>query len=125
MPNIPDGRYNTKPWDQPAEGGIIVAPTSAEPNWNYLGPFSSNQERLTQQALAVATMTRRDIQRSVSAPLPQIRHNPDRFGYGDRTQPDIRDVISLDRAYQEQRSTWFSGADTNLTGSTRNSLEGV
>lgn len=124
MPNTADGRYDrTKPWDRIQPGGIVEAPTSAEKNWNYLGPFSSNEERLTQQALTVASMSRDDILRDVKAPLPQVRQFPERFGYGDRLQPSIEDVVSLDRAYNEPRMTWFSGGDQQ--GTSRNSMEGV
>jgi hypothetical protein len=122
MPNTADGRYDHKPWDAIQPGGIVAAPTSAEKNWNYLGPFASNQERLTQQALTVATMSRDDILRDVRPVLPQIRQFPDRF-IGASSQPTIEDVVSLDRAYNEPRANWFSGGD--MSGSSRNSLEGV
>lgn len=123
MPNTADGRYDHKPWDAVQPGGIVAAPTSAEKNWNYLGPFSSNQERLTQQALTVATMSREEILRDVRPPLPQLRQFPGRFSVGASSQPTIEDVVSLDRDYNEPRANWFSGGD--MTGSSRNSLEGV
>lgn len=126
MPNSPDGRYdNTKPWDKPAPGGIIVAPTSAEQSWSYKGPFSSNEERLTQQALVSNTLPREVLQQQVRPNLPQIQQFPSRFGLGDSRQPGIDDIVTLDRAYQNQRSTWFSGGGGDFSGSSRNSMEGV
>jgi hypothetical protein len=116
-----DGRYDyTKPWvtNNPSENATA-------PSWSYTGPWSSNMERLTQQALMVMTIPGAQIQQMVKAPLPQIRLFPDRFGFGNRTQPDIEDVISLDRIYQEPRVSWYSGSPAGYSGSSRNSLEGI
>lgn len=117
MANEFDGRYDqTKPWDGP--GG------STPSRWTYNGPWSSNEERLTQQALMVATLSGRQIQEIVRPNLPQIRLFPDRFGFGVRLQPEIEDVISIDRVYTEPRVSWYSGGPAGYSGSSRNSLEG-
>jgi hypothetical protein len=116
-----DGRYDyTKPWvtNDPSDGAGI-------PRWGYNGPFSSNMERLTQQALMAATMSGTELAASVRPPLPQIRVFPDRFGFGNRMQPDINDVISLDRVYTEPRVSWYSGSPAGYSGSSTNSLGNV
>ena len=84
-----DGVYDyTKPWRAPIE------PDQVAKRWSYLGPWATNMERLTQQALMVATIPGKDIQAMVRPPLPQIRLFPDRFGYGERSQPGIEDVVT-------------------------------
>ena len=124
-----DGNYDqTKPWAGPGDSGANAtnryAPTSSEQSWTYLGPWASNEERLTQQALVVGSMTAAQIRKSVVAPLPQIRLFPDRFGFGPRTQPEIEDVVSIDRVYTEPRVSWYSGGVGSYSGSSRNSLAG-
>jgi hypothetical protein len=123
-----DGQYDkTKPWqgafDSSGTAATRYAPTSAEQGWSYLGPWASNEERLTQQALVAATLTTKQIQKLVKPPLPQIRTFPDRFGYGMRTQPEIDDVVSIDRVYTEPRVSWYSGSPAGYGGASRNSLE--
>lgn len=141
-----DGRYDyTKPWVQnPGTDPFSIgqqenqSPNFDEdaplnPNgvfdlparYSYNGPWSSNMERLTQQALMVATIPGTVLQQVVRPPLPQIRLFPDRFGFGERQQPDIYDVVSLDRVYMEPRVSWYSGSPAGYSGSSRNSLEGV
>lgn len=114
-----DGRYDrTKPWQvaSPAEEDY------AQPKWTYNGPWASNMERLTQQALMVATIPGAQLQEMVRPPLPQIRLFPDRFGYGLRSQPEIDDVVSIDRNYIEPRVSWYSGSPAGYSGSSRNDL---
>lgn len=122
-----DGQYDrTKPWqrsmDPEGNANNRYGPTSAEQAWNYLGPWASNEERLTQQAIAVASIPGAKIQQMVRPNLPQIRLFPDRFGYGYRTQPEIDDVVSVDRVYTDPRVSWFSGGPAGYSGSSRNSL---
>jgi hypothetical protein len=124
-----DGQYDrTKPWQRSSdpEGNASnrYAPTSSEQSWNYLGPWASNEERLTQQAIAVASIPGAKIQQMVRPPLPQIRLFPERFGYGYRTQPEIDDVVSVDRVYTDPRVSWYSGGPAGYSGSSRNSLAG-
>lgn len=124
-----DGNYDqTKPWAGPGDSGANAtnrhAPTSAEKSWSYLGPWASNEERLVQQALVVATIPGAKIRDMVKPPLPQIRLFPDRFGFGPRTQPEIEDIVSIDRIYTEPRVSWYSGGVGSYSGSSRNSLEG-
>ena len=145
-----DGRYDyTKPWvynpESYANAGVesqiqpgATAPNFDEnaalnpnsiwsnpPRWAYNGPFASNMERLTQQALMAATMPGVQLQEMVRPPIPQIRLFPDRFGFGERSQPDIYDVISLDRVYMEPRVSWYSGSPAGYSGSSRNDLGSV
>ena len=111
-----EGNYDyTKPWA--SQGG-----SNQKPRWTYSGPWSSNEERLTQQALMVATIPGAQIQEMVRPPMPQIQLLPPRFGYGDRRQPEIEDVISIDRVYMEPRVSWYSGGPAGYTGSSRNDL---
>jgi len=113
-----DGQYDyTKPW----QAQRIVAP-SGNPRWTYNGPWSSNEERLTQQALAVALIPGAALQELVRPNLPQIQLLPPRFGYGNRTQPAIDDVVSVDRNYVEPRVSWYSGSAAGYSGSSRNDL---
>lgn len=120
MSNTTDGRYDyTKPWVTGTPAG-----DAQQPRWAYNGPWSSNMERLTQQALMAATIPGAELQEMVRPPLPQIRLFPDRFGFGERRQPDIDDVVSLDRVYTEPRISWYSGSPAGYSGSSRNSLEG-
>lgn len=108
--NTPDGVYDRKPWDE--KNGV--------PRWTYAGPFASNEQRLTQQALMAAEMTSDEIRASVTQPLPQIQANPKRVGY-DRTAPGIEDILSLDRRYTG-RISWYSGSPAGYSGTSRNAL---
>jgi len=112
-----DGNYDyTKPW----RNGITDQ--QGWPKWTYNGPWSSNEERLTQQALVVATLTGAQVQQMVRPNLPQIQLFPPRMGYGLRRQPEIDDVVSIDRNYTEPRVSWFSGGPAGYSGSSRNDL---
>lgn len=116
-----DGRYDyTKPWvtGDPSEDSY----RNPQPRWSYNGPFSSNMERLTTQALMAATIPANQIQQMVRPPLPQIQLFPNRFGFGVRTQPEIDDVVTLDRVYTEPRISWYSGSPAGYSGSSRNDL---
>ena len=70
----------------------------------------------------VATIPGAQIQQMVRPNLPQIRLFPDRFGYGDRRQPEMDDIVSIDRNYVEPRVSWYSGGPAGYTGSSRNDL---
>jgi hypothetical protein len=115
-----DGVYDhTKPWRSGEPTDVV------KPRWTYDGPWASNMERLTSQAIAVATMPGAAIQELVRPPLPQIRLFPDRFGFGERTQPTIDDVVSINRNYMEPRVSWYSGSAAGYSGSSRNSLQDI
>jgi hypothetical protein len=112
-----DGNYDyTKPWrnNQTDQQG--------RPKWSYSGPWSSNEERLTQQALMTAIASPDQIRQNVRPNLPQLRLFPNRFGFGERTQPGIDDIVSIDRAYTEPRISWYSGSPAGYSGSSRNDL---
>ena len=111
-----DGVYDhTKPWRAP------VQPDQVAKRWQYNGPWSSNMERLTSQALMVATIPAAEISQMVRPPLPQIRLFPDRYGY-DRRAVGIDDVVTVDRNYVEPRISWYSGSPAGYTGASRNTL---
>lgn len=113
-----DGVYDyTKPWRAGVPSDVV------QPRWTYNGPWASNEERLTQQALVVATIPGAQLAELVRPPMPQIRLFPPRFGWGERTQPGIDDVVSVDRVYTEPRVSWFSGGVGSYSGSSRNGLE--
>ena len=112
-----DGNYDyTKPWRAP------VQPDQVAKRWQYNGPWASNMERLTSQALMVMNIPGSEIQAMVRPPLPQIRLFPDRFGYGDRSQPGIEDVVTVDRNYHEPRVSWYSGGVAGYEAASRNDL---
>lgn len=118
MPDSPDSRYASRPWTPG------VSPEPVAPRWQYLGPFTSNEERLTQQAIQAAVLPGNEIAELTRPPLPQINPFPSRFGYA-RTVPGIMDIIEVDRRYTEPRVTWFSGSVAGFGGSSRNSLGDV
>lgn len=118
MTNEFDGNYDrTKPWRN------NLTDSQGIPKWSYNGPWASNEERLTQQALMAAIASPDQIRGNVRPNLPQLRLFPDRFGYGPRPQPGIDDVVSIDRVYTEPRVSWYSGGVAGYSGSSRNSLE--
>ncbi len=111
-----DGVYDyTKPWRAP------VQPDQVAKRWQYNGPWSTNMERLTSQALMAATIPGEELSAMVRPPLPQIRLFPDRYGY-DRTPPGIDDIVTVDRTYVEPRISWYSGSPAGYTGASRNTL---
>jgi hypothetical protein len=115
-----DGNYDyTKPWRAP------IQPDQVAKRWQYNGPFTSNMERLTTQALMIMNVPGKDIQAMVRPTLPQIRLFPDRFGYGFRGQPGIDDVVTIDRVYSEPRVSWFSGGPAGFQAAARNELGGI
>ena len=115
MANIPDGRYDrTKPW---VPG---VAPEPAMPRWQYLGPFASNEERLTQQAIQANTLPGHELADIVRPPL-MINPFPPRYGYDQRV-PTIYDVMDVERSYTEPRVSWYSGSPAGYEGTSRNTL---
>ena len=120
MANTPDGVYDkTKPWIVNGDPGDPV-----KPRWQYTGPFSSNEERLTQQALAAATLPGAEIQTVVRPNLPQIRLFPEKYGY-ERGAVGIEDVVSMTREYVEPRTSWWSGGPASYSGADRNALGSV
>ena len=72
-----------------------------------------------------AAMPGRVLQQKVRPPLPQIRLFPDRLGYGDRRQPEIEDVVSIDRVYTEPRISWYSGGVGGYSAASRNSEQDI
>lgn len=123
MTNKTEGRLDfTKPW---VTVPGLETPEEVQARWTYAGPFASRAEQLTQQALMVATIPGVDIQKMVRPPIPQIVLNPPRYGYGERTQPTIDDIVHVDRNYAEPRVSWFSGGVAGFQAASRNDLGGV
>lgn len=117
-----DGQYDrTKPWQSQGDWRAPVAVDSVAKRWQYNGPWSSNMERLTQQALMVMNIPGADIQAMVRPPLPQIRLFPPKYGYP-TTEPGIEDVVTVDRNYVEPRISWYSGGVGGYSGASRNDL---
>lgn len=82
----------------------------------WVGPYSSNEEAKTQQALLTPLMNHAAC-RAVRPPLPQIRLNPSRHGYGPRVL-GINDVISVGRDYTPHVD--WSGGIGSYSGASRN-----
>jgi hypothetical protein len=106
----PDGMYNYKPWDQP-------------PAWQYLRPWASNEERLTQQAIEAAMIPAEELTDMVRPPLSQVQLFPPRFGYRTRTI-GIDDIMDVDRNYAAPVPN-FAGGPAGYSGTSRNSLGSV
>lgn len=103
----PDTMYGPRPW-------------SEKPRYSYLGPFSSNEERLVQQSLAAAQLPGYELQEVVRPPLPQIELFPPRYGY--RTAAyGIDDIMGAQRSYPT-RLSWFSGGPGSFQASSRDTL---
>lgn len=111
-----DGRYDQKPWSPG------VSPEPVAPRYQYLGPFASNEERLTQQAIQSVILPGAELAEMARVPMPQIDLFPPRFGYGERVEPGIMDVVEVDRRYQDPRVSWFSGGPGGYSGTSRNTL---
>ena len=111
-----DGVYDyTKPWRAPIKHDQVAK------RYQYNGPWSTNAERLTSQALMVMNIPGADIQAMVRPPLPQIQLFPERYGY-ERKQPGIDDIVTVDRNYTEPRISWFSGGVAGYQAAERNGL---
>lgn len=104
MPATPDGVYDNRPWNR-------------KPDWSYLRPWASNEERLTQQALEAATTPGSVLMDSVRPPLDQVMLFRPRFGYRTRTL-SVEDIIDMDRAVNPARQD-YSGSDAGPTGGSR------
>lgn len=105
MPNSPDGVYDDRPWNRP-------------PDWTYLRPFSSNEERLTQQALEAATAPGAMLADVVRPPLDQVQLFRPRTGYRTRAL-GLEDIIDIDRVIPPRQD--MSGEWQGFAGSSRNS----
>jgi len=119
-----DGVYGHKPWNRLPDGSLANPEEAAYPPQEYIGPFSSNQERLISQSLASLTMSGAELQEYVRPPLPQVNLFPARFGYTDN-EIGIEDIIDLPRgvAPTAQRVESDYSQTPNTTESTsRNTL---
>lgn len=106
-----NGVYDiTKPWTQP-------------PAWTYLRPWATNMERLTQQALDSALMSRTQVADMVRPPVPSQLFPP-RYGWRQRTL-NIGDIMGVDRVIDQSPDPNFEGP-AGYIGASRYSLgEGV
>lgn len=117
-----DGRYDrTKPWQDQGNWRAPIEPDQVAKRWQYNGPWSTNMERLTSQALMVMNIPGAEIQQMVRPPLPQIQLFPPRYGYP-TGEPGIADVVTIDRNYVEPRISWYSGGVGGYSGTSRNDL---
>lgn len=91
-------------------------------------PWTSNEERLTTQALAVATIPGEDISpvpndaiaRNVRPPLPRTELFPPKFGY--RVDAlGIADIVKLDTVFPGARVD-FSGSVSGYQGTSTPAL---
>jgi hypothetical protein len=105
MPQLPDSRYANEVGD---------------PIDTYARPLSSNEERLTAQALQANSLPREALPALVRPPLPQVDPVPPRFGY-DKEEPGIRDVINVDAIWNPTRSD-FTGRVSGYSGTSYPSL---
>jgi hypothetical protein len=78
-----DGVYNHRPWT-----------TQPIPPQEYVGPYSTNQQKLIGQATASILMSGPELQEYVRPNLPQIELFPDKYGYSTE-EYGIRDIIEL------------------------------
>ena len=115
MSKSSDGRYDhTKPW--------ITKPEVSYPPQAYIGPFSSNQERLVSQAMAVGLMTAAEVQEYVRPPLPQVQLFPEKYGYHS-DEIGINDVVILSGRVKEQRvESDYSQTPNTQQSTSRNTL---
>lgn len=106
-----DGVYSAKPW-------VAHEKAAYAPN-EYSGPFASNQERLTTQAMAVGSMTSEEIQEAVRPNLPQIELFPPKYGYV-TTEIGIKDIVELTGRPRQRHD--YSGEPTTQESTNRNAL---
>jgi hypothetical protein len=105
MPQLPDTRY---------------ADAVGDPIDTYDRPWSSNEERLTAQALQAKDIPGPALQQLVRPPLPQVDPFPPRFGY-EKSEPGIRDVINVDSLWRTDRVD-FTGRVSGYSGTSYPSL---
>ena len=104
--NNSDGKYGYRPWDQP-------------PAWQYLRPWASNEERLTQQALEAALTPGEELVDMVRPNLDQIQLFPPRFGYRTRAL-GIDDILDVNETFAATAPN-FTGNEAGYQGTSRNS----
>lgn len=107
MPNAIDTVYAPRPWTR-------------RPDWAYLRPWATNEERLTQQAIEVATIPGQQLADQVRPPLDQVQLFRPRLGYRTRAL-GIDDIIDIDRVDPATRYD-YSGTQSGMSGSSRNSF---
>lgn len=106
MINTSDTVYDNRPWNRP-------------PDWAYLRPWATNEERLTQQAIQAALVPGQELVDQVRPPLDQVQLFPPRFGYRTRAL-GIDDIIDIDNVDPATRYD-YSGTQSGMGGTSRNS----
>lgn len=111
-----DGVYNRRAWSAPTAD-------APRPPQEYVGPFSSNQERLLSQSLAHWSMSAQEIQEYVRPPLPQVKLFPSRYGYTE-SEIGIEDLVDLPRrvATTQRVESDYSQTPNTTESSSRNAL---
>jgi hypothetical protein len=117
MPNTPDGVYGHRPWT--SSKPYIASDLAAMPPQSYIGPFSSNNERMLSQAMAINSMSKEEIQNYVRPALPQVQLFPNRFGY-EESEYGIRDIVEL--TGRPQQRVDYSQQPTTTESTSRNAL---
>lgn len=108
MGRVADTRYRTYPWDTPQ--GTRGA---------YEAPFGSSEYVECHDAFDTITAPADELEDRLP-PLPQIQQFPPRFGYA-RTEPGIREILSVARLYPDQSRT-LSGTEAGYSGTPRNAM---
>lgn len=98
-----DGRYDH---NKPGEAALV-----------YSRPWDTNQERMTTQALAAASVPGAELADMVRPPL-QIDPFPPRYGYRTRAL-GITDMIDIDQEYLPKFND-YSGGPAGYSGTSRN-----
>lgn len=107
-------------YDRSKPRGIVADQEEIGIRYDYMGPFSSVQERLISQAVNAVTMPAADLQQVVRPNLPQINPFPARFGYRTRAL-SVMDVINVDVEFQpEQNRVDFTASKAGYQGTLRN-----
>ena len=117
MPNTPDGVYGHRPWN--SSKPYIASDLAAMPPQAYLGPFSSNNERMLSQAMAINSMTNAELQDYVRPPLPQVKLFPNKFGY-EVDEYGIKDIVEM--TGRPVQRTDFAQQPNTTESTSRNSL---
>lgn len=105
-------------YDRSKPRDIVADQVEPEIRYDYMGPFSSVQERLISQALNAVTMPGEVLQQVVRPNLPQVDPFRPRFGYRTRSL-SVTDVMNVDAEFQPVRKD-FTASDAGYEGTLRN-----
>ena len=112
MPDSADSVYAKRPWDK-------ESPEAPEQRYDYMGPFSSDQQAKITQAISSVTVPAEFLTDIVRPPIPQIQLFRPRYGYRTR-EIGIADIVNVDEIYAEPRTE--TGGAAGYSGTSRNTL---